>query len=157
MRLEVNLKSIEKAAQQKYQENLSFFEYLKKQNSLTIDEMVQSVNKVISAEISCVECGNCCHHLRPVATVEALSFFVEPDQIEKVMYDSSIQCKHQKDKKCTVYTERPEECRSFPYLHLDGFVLRSSGMIQNCEICPIVYNVVEQLKLGLGWIYQDSI
>ncbi len=153
MMYDLNLKEIEESAKSKFQENLAFFEYLKTLSSSDIDEIVYTINDKVSVEISCVECGNCCHHLRPAASVEELSLFVAPDQIEKVMYDESIQCMHQEDKKCTIYLKRPEVCRSFPYLHLDGFVLRSSGMIQNCEICPQVYYAVEQLKLELDWTY----
>ncbi len=154
MMYDLNLKGIEESAKSKFQENLAFFEYLKTLNLSFIDDLVKSINEKLSADISCVECGNCCHHLRPAASVEELSVFVEPDQIEKVMYEQSIQCKHQKDKKCTIYLERPEVCRSFPYLHLDGFVSRASGMIQNCEICPIVYYAVEHLKSELNWTYK---
>jgi len=153
MKLETDLKIIEQSALAKFKENLSFFEYLKTKDSSMIDELVFNLNDIVTSEISCVECGNCCHHLRPAASVEELSLFVAPDQIEKVMYEPSIQCMHQKDKMCTKYLERPEVCRTFPYLHLDGFVLRASGMVQNCEICPQVYHVVELLKKELGWSY----
>ncbi len=153
MQFDLNLKNIEKAAQNKFEENRMFFEYLKTQNSSAIDKMVHKINNYLSEEIQCVDCGNCCHHIRPAASVEELSLFVEPERIEEVMYEPSIQCMHQKDKKCSIYLERPDVCKSFPYLHLEGFVLRSAGMIQNTEICPIVYYALEELKKELSWTY----
>ncbi len=154
MKLEINLKSIEMLAQKKFEENVSFFKYLKTQDSSMIDEMVHSLNDVLSVEISCVECGNCCHNIRPTISYEDMIRFIEPDKIEEVKYQKSMQCKHQKDKKCSIYNDRPDECKAFPYLDQNDFVSRSSSMIQDCEICPIVYNLVEQLKEKLDWKYQ---
>ncbi|MCW3786624.1 YkgJ family cysteine cluster protein [Plebeiibacterium sediminum] len=153
MQFDLDLERIEKAAQNKFEENRMFFEYLKTQDSAAIDKMVHQINDCVSTEIKCVECGNCCHHIRPAASEQDLIVFVEPEQVQKVMYEPSIQCMHQKDKKCMIYLVRPQVCRSFPYLHLDGFVERSSGMIQNTEICPIVYYVLEELKNELSWTY----
>jgi len=151
MRLETNLKNIEQIALQKKESHISFRAFLEGQDSEKIDEIVQRLDIVITPQIDCTECGNCCLNLRPVASYESLIRFVEPDKIEEVKYAMSIECKHLLEKKCTIYLDRPEECRAFPYLDRDEFTSRIVGVLQNYEICPIVFNVVESLKIELGW------
>jgi Fe-S-cluster containining protein len=151
MRLEKDLENIAQIAKQKEKENVSFQTYLKAQNAEKIDEIVHRLYEDILSQISCVECGNCCMNLRPIATVKELSRFVEPENIEAFMYLKAFPCKYIKDKKCTIYSDRSEECRSYPYLHRDNFIARTHGILQNYEICPIVFNVFERLKKELKW------
>ena len=58
------------------------------------------------------------------------------------------------DDLCTNYDARPQVCRSFPHLHKKDFRSRLYGVIFNYELCPIVYNVYEQLKEEL-WTADD--
>jgi hypothetical protein len=44
---------------------------------------------------------------------------------------------------------RPNDCRLFPHLHKKGFVFRLIQVVENCSICPIVFNVFERLKQEL--------
>lgn len=50
---------------------------------------------------------------------------------------------------CLYYEYRPKDCRSYPHLHKENFVFRLMGVIENCSICPIVFNVYESLKKKL--------
>lgn len=151
MSLELNLIKIAHLAEQNQAENHSFGKYLKQQNLQQIDQIVHRLNKTISNSISCVDCGNCCRNLRPIATDEALLPFVLPENIATYKYLKEFTCKNLACNRCSVYDERPEECRQYPYLHRDNFVNRTGEIIQNYEICPIVFNVVEQLKVELKW------
>ncbi len=151
MTLETNLKNIQTIAIQKRESNRSFSIFLEKQDSEKVDAIVYRLNKDITPQIDCTACGNCCLNLRPVASEEVLRQFVDADKIEEVKYAMCIQCKHVKDKKCTKYLERPEECRLYPYMDRAQFVSRIVGILQNYEICPIVFNICEHLKIELGW------
>lgn len=152
MKLEINYQNLEQIAKQKEAENIAFAGYLKKQDLRKIDEIVHRLNEKVAAQIDCLECGNCCHNLRPVATDEVLRLFVEPENMEQYRYAMSFACKNLDGKKCTIYLERPEECREYPYMHRDRYVERTHEIFQNYEICPIVFNVFELLKKELGWI-----
>jgi len=152
MKLEINLKNIAQIAKLKQDENISFWTYLKEQDSEKIDEIVHRLNKEITPQIDCLKCGNCCLNIRPIATDEAMGVFAEPENFETYRYLKGFACKHLDGKKCTIYPDRPEECRSYPYLHRDKFVERSSEVLQNYEICPIVFNVFELLKKELVWM-----
>lgn len=152
MKLEIDLKNIEQIAKRKEAENISFRTYLKGQNSEKIDKIVHRLNEDITPKIDCLDCGNCCMNLRPI--VSEVSRFAEAENIEAVKYLKSFPCKYIKDKKCTIYSDRFEECREFPYMHRDKFITRLHGVLQNYEICPIVFNIYEHLKIELGWRYK---
>jgi Fe-S-cluster containining protein len=49
-----------------------------------------------------------------------------------------------------VYGERPRQCRDYPNPHTD-FRSHSISRFSNAEICSIVFNVIEALKVELRW------
>ena len=49
----------------------------------------------------------------------------------------------------TVTVDRPDDCRSYPHLDKEGFVLRLTQAFSNCSICPVVYNVYHELMRRL--------
>lgn len=151
MALETNLDNIQQIAQQKGSENLSFRDFLKEQHSDNVDMIVHQLYEDTISQINCLECANCCQNLRPIASNEALSIYVEEKDIENFKYLMSFPCKNLTEKKCSIYSDRPEDCRSYPYLHKNEFVTGILGMLQNYAICPIVFNVFELLKIEFGW------
>ncbi len=153
MRLVLDLYEIKQIAKLKRQENTSFRLYLEGLDSEKTDRIVHRLNIEIAGQIDCVKCGNCCMNLRPVVDVQVLKLFVKDEDMEEYKYSWGFPCKNIDDKKCTIYQDRPEECRLYPYLDTDNFIERLHGVLQNYEICPIVYNVYESLKVELGWTY----
>lgn len=154
MGLQKDLTKITEIAIENRNENISFGAFLKVQNSDKIDEIVHQLNNEVTPKIDCLECGNCCKNLRPIATEKAMSPFVEPKNMQAYKYLKEFACKNLDGNKCTIYKDRPSECSSFPYLDRNKFVTRTNELIQNYEICPIVFNVFEQLKEELNWSYK---
>ena len=72
--------------------------------------------------------------------------FVEKDPLDGAKTLKNSPCKYLSGKLCTIYNDRPGDCRSFPHTHKPDFTTRSWEMIDNCSVCPIVYNVWEGLK-----------
>ena len=153
MRLETNLQTIENASIEKYDENKSFRSYLDAQENEKVDELVRKIEQQVTPAIDCVECGSCCNNLRPLASHAELSKFLKPEDIEENMYAERFSCTHlDKDcKSCTQYLDRPSECREFPYMDRPNFAKRMPGILQNYAICPIVFNIVEELKKEMNW------
>jgi hypothetical protein len=75
--------------------------------------------------------------------------YMEFDNNEKKFKFKEIPCSFLKDNKCTLYECRQSDCRSFPHLHKKGFTTRLIDILQNYSICPIVFNVYEQLKIEM--------
>lgn len=167
MYIERDLNIIKENARKREKQNWRFRSYLKGYDDPDeIDRIVHELNELVSAQIDCTECANCCIVLRTDMTLEEIDSAAEYlnfDKEEFIKNETSpvesddegklslkeIPCKFLEDKKCTIYPVRPEECRGYPYLHKDGFIFRLFGVIDNYEMCPIVYNVYEMLKRRL--------
>lgn len=166
--IEIDLVKIEELSRLREKENIRFRSYLKGQDSDKIDSIVHRLNQEISAQIDCTSCGNCCSKLKPCITDEDIlrlsqRLAVAPEQIkedytetdddedEGKLYFKNLPCSFLKDRKCSIYNDRPEDCISFPHLHKEEFTSRLWSVINNYSICPIVFNVFERLKTKLNF------
>jgi len=162
--IETEIDKIEKLGKLRKKENVDFRIYLKGQDPHRIDEIVYRLNIEISKQIDCTTCGNCCMKLTPVITDQVIQRLsqrlkLKPKQIkedyiemaEGEQYFKYLPCVFLKEKKCTIYNDRPEACSSFPHLHKKEFISRLCGVIDNYSICPIVFNVFENLKTELNY------
>ena len=162
--LELNIEKITRISKQKENENYKFRSFLKGKDPDKVDKIVQRLNKEIVEQIDCTTCGNCCKNLRPCVTDKEIDYlsvidnmtheqfvsnFIEADQFDESRYLKDTPCKYLEDKKCSIYADRPKDCKSYPHTHKRGFTSRTFFMIENYGICPIVFNLFEQLKREL--------
>ena len=49
------------------------------------------------------------------------------------------------DNFCSIYEDRPSDCKRFPYTDEDVFIKRPALTLKNASFCPIVYVVIEKL------------
>jgi Fe-S-cluster containining protein len=166
-----DLSFIAAESEKRQDENDHFLRFIQKQDGVELDEAVHRINEQVSAAIDCTECGNCCSSLMinvkaeevgPLAEhleqqeSKVLEMYVE-ESLAGNLFINAIPCHFLKEKKCTVYTHRFTECRDFPHLHKDGFKERLLGTLLHYGRCPIIYNVVEQVKIGTGFLVQEDI
>ncbi|MCK4661999.1 MAG: YkgJ family cysteine cluster protein [Bacteroidales bacterium] len=162
--LELNIDKISWIGKQKKDENYSFRSFLKGQNFDNVDKVVHRLNKEITAQIECQACGNCCKTLRPCVTdseidslskmenlsqIDFVNSFIEKDNFDEIRSLKDSPCKYLEGKRCTIYAERPKDCKSYPHTQKPEFISRTLSMIDNYGICPIVFNVYERLKVEL--------
>jgi len=162
----MDIEKIERISQKKENENFRFRGFLKGQDNEKIDRIVSRLHKDISGLIDCTTCGNCCMKLKPCVTdaeikrlsvIDSVSLenfrvnFIKKDDFENVQCLKDVPCKYLLDKKCRIYADRPAECKSYPHTHLPDFNSRTLGVIENTAICPIVFNLFEQLKREFGF------
>ena len=50
---------------------------------------------------------------------------------------------------CGVYEDRPADCSDYPHLFKPEFISRTLMMVDRTFTCPIVYEVMEELKNSL--------
>jgi len=146
-------------------QNFNFRSYLKMQDSAKIDKIVHELNKEYSAKIDCTQCGNCCSEMNVnvhkndiqnlskhigITQDEFIKSYTAKDEDGELCFNQ-LPCNFLKDKKCAVYELRPQGCIDFPNLHKKNFNSRTLGVIQNYSICPIVFNVFEDLKKRLNF------
>ena len=164
--MQSDYKDLEKLAKEKEDENWDFRKFLKFHDELSdkeFDELVSKIADKYESEIECINCGRCCKKLKPTLSrqdqqrlANRLEMTVSQLRKQYLEYDESddepawqiknVPCPFQKDNKCTVYEDRPDDCRGYPYLHKPGFNGRTMGMIERTFTCPIVFNVMEELK-----------
>lgn len=161
----IDLNEIKRFSEERKKENLRFISFLKVQNSKKIDKLVHELNDCYSSSIDCTQCGNCCVHLRPVLAEIDIDKLIKKLKVSRskfkrvyVMTDEEgdmlfkkLPCAFFKEKKCSLYDTRPEDCQSYPHLHKNEFISRLYGVFENYAICPIVFNVIEELKEKLSF------
>ena len=149
----------------KVDENDRFQLFVKERNNEQIDSMVSHLNETISPQVDCTACGNCCKSLMVLISdgeADELSKHLHQTRevfneqyLEKgsngMMIMNRMPCHFLTNNKCTVYEHRFEGCREFPALHLPNFKNRLFTTFMHYERCPIIFNVVEQLKDEMGF------
>jgi Fe-S-cluster containining protein len=146
-------------------ENFDFRSWLKMQDMDEVDEAVHELYEEYSSTIDCTSCGNCCMTLKPLVTAKDINRLAKSRNMSVAYFRNEYTetdedgdrclkdtpCRFLEDKKCTVYPDRPAECRSCPHLHKKKFISRLFGVIGNYSVCPIVFNVYEELKMRMGY------
>ncbi len=70
LQLQLSLQAIQETATAKQEQNDRFIQHLKQLNQEELDAEVQRLDQLISPQISCTDCGNCCKGLMVNITAE---------------------------------------------------------------------------------------
>lgn len=167
-----DLVQIRQQAERKEDENWRFRQFLKTQCNLKHDEIdarVFATTHRVWAAIDCTKCANCCREVKPGFSEEevdrlARRFAMPREEFIQIYLERSeplsetpwttrtTPCPFLKDNLCSIYEDRPADCSGYPYLYKPKFVSRTMGMIERTFTCPIVYEVMEELKKSLGFL-----
>ncbi len=164
MRLETDLEKIKRIAIKKRDENYRFRSYLKMLDIETeeLDSIVHGIYEEVRAQIDCTKCANCCKELTTEFDKNEIKIFAKglnmpPEKFKQKyltptedepgkFFIDALPCPFLENNLCVNYENRPESCVSFPHLHKPFFTSRLFGVVGNYSVCPIVFNVYEQLK-----------
>ena len=112
------------------------------------------------SKIDCLQCANCCKNYSPrfktpdVKRISKVLGLRESDFIEKYLRvdedgDFVVNAKPcpflGADNFCSIYEDRPSDCRRFPYTDEDVIIKRKELTLKNSGFCPITYYVLEKL------------
>jgi len=126
------------------------------------DLKIQAFHTQISEKTDCLSCGNCCRSLGPRVTdkdVERLSKVLKIKSVQFIetylktdedgdMVFKTMPCPFLgADNYCAVYESRPKACREYPHTDRRKFYQIYMLSVKNAETCPIVYEVMEKIKL----------
>jgi len=167
-KIAIDLEMIRQLAQEREEDNWTFRAYVKgwlNWSDEKFDDLVHRIVREVSAIIDCTECANCCQgtslaitatELPRLAAVLELTVetftqqYTALDGNERVL--TICPCPLLKDNRCIGYAQRPRVCREFPHLLKKNVRSRMIGMVNNAEICPIVFHTLERLKKEIpGW------
>jgi Fe-S-cluster containining protein len=170
--LVTNPTEVQRLAEEIQDENWAFRAWIK--SSFDRDEeqlmsVVQWLAEDVTAQIDCTTCANCCQVLSPTLDqedVQRLARALDLDvpslqttylqQGESGKWELPAPCPLLDDRLCRVYDARPNSCREYPHLHSD-FRAHSIARINDTFICPIVFNVVEGMKVELDWYDSEEL
>jgi len=142
------------------QEWIRFFKKNKKKIEAS-DLKIQALHHRISNRTDCLSCGNCCRSLGPRITdkdVERLSKVLRMKSVDFIntylkidedgdMVFKSMPCPFLGDDNyCAVYESRPKAYREYPHTDRKKFYQIYMLSVKNAETCPIVYEVLEEIK-----------
>lgn len=111
-------------------------------------------------KIDCLQCANCCKNYSPrfktpdIKRISKLLGLRESDFIHKYLIvdeDGDFVANTKPcpflgtDNFCSIYEERPSDCRRFPYTDEDVIIKRKELTLKNSAFCPITYYVLEKL------------
>ena len=163
MKLETDPRRVEQLAEQREDENWLFRSFLKGVHLEIeeIDAIAHRLYETVSSQIDCRACGNCCRKVLPtlsraevirlasglgLSKVELIRRYLQPAREKNTFSFNATPCPLLSGNLCTAYASRPDDCGSFPHLHKPEFVFRLMQVVEDCSICPIVFNVLELLK-----------
>ena len=163
MHIETDIERVRELAEAKEDQNWRFRTFLKGVDLSVkeLDSIAHRHYKDIARQIDCGTCANCCKEVSPklseedvtrlasclgISPSELTVAHLRPTEDGDAYYFRQKPCPFLRNNRCTVYDARPNDCRSFPHLHKNEFVFRLIQVVNNCSVCPIVYNVFERLK-----------
>ncbi len=113
----------------------------------------------------CLQCAQCCKNYSPrfktpdIKRISRVMGLRESEFIDRYLkVDSegdfvtkSLPCPMLgADNRCSIYEDRPSDCRRFPYTDEDVLLKRPRITLENVRFCPITYRVMEGLIQQLG-------
>lgn len=142
-------------------ETHSFIKKIKKKKPKNLDDLVHTLHENAFSGFDCLDCANCCKTIGPrlsLKDIERLAKhlkikpggFVEKYVIEDE--DSDLVFNRHPcpfllpDNYCLVYESRPKACRDYPHTNRKRFYQILELSHKNCETCPVVFEIFEQLK-----------
>ena len=134
--------------------------FLAKAGKKEVLRAIPELHEKAFEQIDCLKCARCCKHYSPrfkmpdIKRISKTLQLKETAFIEKyVRYDEdgdyvavSAPCPFLgNDNRCSIYEDRPSDCRRFPYTDEDILLKRPQLTLKNSEFCPIVVSVMEGL------------
>lgn len=165
-RVITEIELIERYARDRADENWRFRTFVKHRLNLgdaALDTVVRDTADAVMEQIDCTACGHCCRTLQIVVDdfdIRRLAKRLgQKPEVVKRKYvtrekDGELvfnrqPCPFLDGNLCTVYEDRPQACRDYPFLHESGFRQRMLMFLDNTFVCPIVFNTCESLKRRL--------
>lgn len=138
----------------------TYARYLNKADRNKVLRRLPDLHEEAFSQIDCLTCANCCKNYSPrfktpdIKRISKVLKMKEGDFIETYLrldeegdyVVKSTPCPFlDSDNRCSIYDDRPSDCRRFPYTDEDVFLKRPRITLKNAGFCPAVYLVLERL------------
>lgn len=111
--------------------------------------------------VDCLDCANCCKNYSPrfknpdikriakrlrIKEGELVERYLKLDEDGDYVLQQSPCTFLQEDNTCSIYEDRPSDCRRYPYTDEDVLVKRVALTLKNATVCPATFYVLEKLS-----------
>jgi uncharacterized protein len=142
------------------QEFSALFKKLKAKKPKNLDDVVHELHYEAFSQFDCLTCANCCSTISPVVTekdlerlakrlrlkpVEVVAKYLYVDEDNDYVFQQTPCPFLLPDNYCMVYEDRPKACREYPHTDRKRFFQILDMTHKNCEVCPVVYRISEEL------------
>ena len=148
-------------AKKREKENIRFRTFLK--NRAIPDELDQhflALHNALFTNFDCCKCANCCRsystsleesEVDSIATFLGLSkrnFTEEYLALSIEGYELKAPCRFlKKNGECEIQACKPATCKGFPHTDKPGRLESLLGILSFAKICPVVFEMLERLKV----------
>jgi Fe-S-cluster containining protein len=141
--------------------NISLLRALKKMKQPSVDDLFHPLHDEAFRQFDCLCCANCCRTISPIVAEKdidrlARHFKIKPaalidkylhiDEDDDYVFNTTPCPFIMPDNYCMVYENRPKACREYPHTDRRNMQQITKLTMKNCEVCPVVYSIVEELK-----------
>ncbi len=163
--LKPSLEELEKLAAESKAETKKYFQKLKKRQQKRLDPLMQDLHEKEFEKTDCLECANCCKTTSPIFTekdiqriskhlrmkeVQFMNQYLDRDEDDfYVLKSAPCTFLDESDNTCFIYDVRPKACSEYPHTNRKKFIQLTDLTLNNIEICPATYNIIEELKKKL--------
>src|SRR6202790_1439431 len=138
----------------------SYKNFLAKAGKKEVLKELPELHEKAFEQIDCLQCAHCCKRYSPgfkmpdIKKISKTLQLTETDFINKYLrYDEdgdyvpvSVPCPFLgDDNHCSIYENRPSDCKRFPYTDEDVILKRPHLTQKNSTFCPIVVSLLEGL------------
>lgn len=142
-------------------ETASFVKKLKTKKPKNLDDLVHELHDEAFAKFNCLDCANCCKTIGPrlidkdierlarhlkLKESEFISKYILTDEDGDYVFKEHPCPFLLPDNYCMVYESRPKACREYPHTDRKRFYQILTLSHKNCETCPVVFEIFEELK-----------
>lgn len=156
--------NLSKLSEEKKKETQKYFSKLRKKSPKRLDMLMTELHDNEFTKTDCLTCANCCKTTSPIFTDKDISriarhfrlreqqfieTYLQRDE-DDYMVLTQAPCKFlDEDNACSIYEVRPKACSEYPHTNRKKFIQLTHLTLKNTEVCPAVFNIVEELKKKL--------
>jgi len=159
--MEKIINELPEKAKEKWVENKKYFSKLKKRPPKRLDLIVHEIHDIEFESTNCLDCANCCKTTSPIFIEkdisriskylkmkehQFISLYLDRDKDDFMVLKSAPCTFLAEDNSCLIYDVRPRACSEYPHTNRKKFIKITDLTLKNTEICPAVFNIIENLK-----------
>ena len=135
-------------------------DFLKRADKNKVLQRLPQLHEAAFERVDCLQCAACCKNYSPRFKTPDIKRISKALRMkESVFIATYLTIDHEgdyvlqrtpcpflgEDNMCSIYDERPSDCRRFPYTDEDVLFKRPAITLKNSSFCPITYYVLERL------------